>query len=297
MDHRPQPDPAALFCLIPLNALAEDIVKDPRNSPRVALNGNVLAFDVGFHVNPKRRHTLLTIGRDQHDDIKVRAKSVSFRHLSFEIDDLATGIVRLWDRSSDKTTHIIDDTQPGSTRSSKVSYMSFRPGFDRRIVVRPNFNQKFEFGNEGRECFEFRLDWIKKSDFAVIHAINNRQANPEDSQSARTAIHDSDDEVNIRACNSRNDSRIATPGRQKLRYIEEEFMGSGGFGQVYRAIDVDGGKLIAIKRIPKPARGWDSESWGRVRNEIKCMNRIKHVSCNMLPTFRTADLTNVSGIS
>ena len=285
MDYRSQPDPEALFWLIPLNLLAENVVRDPRNSDHVALQGETPAFDVGFHVNPKRRHTLITLGRGSHADITVKGRSISRSQCSFEIDDLSTGIVRLWDRSDDKTTHIVDDASDLLAQDSSIGCMQFQPGTDRRIVVRPRFNEKFEFGDENGEPVQFRLHWIKKSDPTIVETINNRVIHLEDSQSARTHQIDSEDEKWVPSRNSRHDSKIATPGRaSKLRYIEEQLIDRGGYAKVFKAIDVDSGKFVAIKRIPRPPRGWDSRSWGKVRDEIKCMNRIKHVSRNIMAT-------------
>jgi serine/threonine protein kinase len=56
---------------------------------------------------------------------------------------------------------------------------------------------------------------------------------------------------------SRQETRPYTPGQQqlKIRYIKvRPKLGSGQFGTVYKAIDIDSEKFIAVKILERPTR-------------------------------------------
>ncbi|KAL8652677.1 MAG: hypothetical protein Q9210_002540 [Variospora velana] len=78
---------------------------------------------------------------------------------------------------------------------------------------------------------------------------------------------------------SRRLTRINTPGERSLlvRYIKGRQLGSGQFGTVYRAVDVDSATTMAVKIIQRPQCGWETDSWNRMKREVETLARISHV--------------------
>lgn len=102
-------------------------------------------------------------------------------------------------------------------------------------------------GGERRDLFQFELRWhqdptqtaetIKNFDTLACGRVENPIL-------ARTVDEAPTDQP------SRRETRPYTPGQRqlKMRYIKvEPKLGSGQFGTVYKAINVDSGKFIAVK--------------------------------------------------
>jgi serine/threonine protein kinase len=52
-------------------------------------------------------------------------------------------------------------------------------------------------------------------------------------------------------------------------------MGKGTFGEVRKAIDVDSGRLVAVKKIPLPPKG--TLRWDMMWREVKVLSSCFHV--------------------
>lgn len=83
---------------------------------------------------------------------------------------------------------------------------------------------------------------------------------------------------------SQRETRIHTPGvRQlKMRYAKISELGSGQFGDVYKAVDVDLGKLMAVKILRRPT-GTSESTWrmllcGNLKREVEILSKTSHVS-------------------
>lgn len=266
MAYRSSPNPAALFWLVPANFEARKVAEDPVNRRRVAcMQNGKLAFDIGFHVQQYSQTTLVTLGRN--GDIIIPGRHIRRCHCSFEIDDLATGIVRLWDQTTIKGTRVIG-----------VNSFPFQPGLERKVVFWPGCNTKFEICGAKQKRYEFCLDWIKETDTDIVEAIrpwlDPAMAAMEDPKVARTVVDDGDETF----APSHWPSKIHTTSPVKLRFIQRKQLGSGSYGDVYRAIDIDTGKVVAVKRQQRPKEGWPQEMWTQLMLEVNIMNKIQHVS-------------------
>jgi hypothetical protein len=264
-----------LFSLVPYkgNKRAERVVSHPDNSHLLStLPSGVQALDVGFHIRGKSSKTLATIGRGVEADIFVEGSAISKVQCSFEID-LDTGVVMLYDRSHSCTTQV----------SGGIPAYPFEYGRLRKVLVQKDYNTILGMGGEGRKLVEFALRWHQDA-AETAKAIKNYDAQPcgrvENPRLART-----DDEVPT-DLPSRRETRPHTPGpRQlKMRFVKvEPALGSGQFGEVHKAIDVDSGKLMAVKTLRRPEGPTKHEDWRRslyyaLKREVETLANINHVS-------------------
>ena len=247
---RPQPHPLALFSLKPLNPRAQNVVAHPCNSHLVStLPDGTVVLDIGFNIRSKSCNTLATLGRGDTDNF-VEGSSIAKMQCSFEIN-LDTTVVMLYDRSYYQTTQI-----------SGENATPFEHGRLRRVVVQKKLSTIIGMGGEERNLMRFKLEW-HKDPVQTVKKVKNRESislgQEENPRLARTV----DDVPNILP--SQRETRPHTPGppQLKMRYVKvgEDKLGSGQFGVVYKAIDVDSGKLMAVKILRRPARISKQEEW------------------------------------
>jgi len=275
MPPRSHPHPLTLFSLVPLNQRAHDIVNHSSNSHMVStLPEGKLALDIGFHIRPRSRNTLATLGRSADVDIFVEGSSIAKTQCSFEIDDPTTGVVMLYDRSHLQTTQVFGE-----------NVKPFELGRVRRVVVARNVNTEFGIGGQRGNLARFGLEWCNEDDVMRNIKIGNEalSGQVENPRSARTV----DDRPT--ALPSRPLTRIHTPGETQLRirYIQGHPLGSGQFGEVYKAIDVDTGKAMAVKVMKRPLLGMNTEMWQCVKREVEILAGISHVSFRKPLYYRT----------
>ena len=60
-------------------------------------------------------------------------------------------------------------------------------------------------------------------------------------------------------------------------------LGSGQFGEVYKAIDIDSGKFMAVKILERSTRVLKQEDWRQLlyyalKREVETLSEISHVS-------------------
>ena len=267
------PHPLALFSLLPKlgNERAERAVSHPDNIRHVSvLSTGDKCIDVGFQLHGKSSTTLATLGRSVEADIYLEGSSISRIQCSFEID-LNTGIVMFYDRSHGCTTQV-----------SGENTIPFEYGRTRRVVVRDELNTVIQMGGERRDLFQFKLKWhlgprkiaeaIEKYDTLLSGIIENpRLTRTEDD--APTDLP------------SRMHTRIHTPGRWqlKMRYVKVERLRYGQIGTVHKVIDVDSGKLMAVKIFERPAKASNLEKFNQslyyaLKREVEALSVISHVS-------------------
>ncbi|ESZ94490.1 calcium/calmodulin-dependent protein kinase [Sclerotinia borealis F-4128] len=254
---RPCPHPLALFSLYPYkgNVRAERIISHPDNSHTLStLSNGKLALDIDFHLHRKSNKTLATLGRGDNVDIYVEGAYISQRQCSFELDS-DTGVVMLYDRSS--------------TRSIQV--------FGR--TAEDELNTIVGMGGERRDLVQFELIWHQSPE-GTVKTINHYSSMPcgqvENPRLARTVDYAPTEFP------SRYETRTHTPGQLKMRYvIVGTRLGSGQFGTVYKAINVDSGKFMAVKIIERPTR--DPTKEDRIRSfnhalklEVEILSAISH---------------------
>ncbi|KAF2179939.1 kinase-like protein [Zopfia rhizophila CBS 207.26] len=271
MPRRPRshPHPLALFALKPLNERAEDVVAHPINDYFVStLNDGTLGLDVGHVRSKSGNSTLATLGRGDAD-IFVEGSSIAKIQCSFEID-LNTNIVMLYDRSHGQTTQVFGENAT-----------PFQHGRLRKVVVQKGLNTIIGMGGEGRNLVQFKLQW-QHGPTEMTEKIKNRESNPleENPRLARTT-----DEAET-VLPSRRETRPHTPGtwQTKLRYAKiGDMLGAGQFAEVYKAVNVDSGKLMAVKILKPPlgATKQQQESWRQsvyyaFKREVENLAKINH---------------------
>jgi len=270
---RPHPHPLALFSLAPINKRAEEAVAHPENGPFVSrLDDGTLALDIGHIRSKSGNTTFATLGRGDAD-IFVEGSSIAKIQCSFEID-VDTNAIMLYDRSHGQTTQV-----------SGENATPFDYGRLRKVVVQEQLDTILGMGGQGRNLVQFRLEWHHDPDVAM-EKVKNREGitsgYEEHPRLARTVI---DEDT---ALPSRRETRIHTPGPQqlKMRYATiGDRLGAGQFGEVFKAIDADSGKLMAVKILKQPGRATQKqqEEWRQAMNhtlkrEVEILAKLSHVS-------------------
>ena len=288
---RPHPHPLALFSLIPYddNKRAKAVVAHPCNSHLISTTTDgELALDVGFHIRSKSHNTLATLGRGD-TDIFVDGASIAKIQCSFEID-LDTNVVMLYDRSYYRTTQVYGENA-----------MPFEHERLPQVVVQANLNTVVGMGGEGRNLVQFELIWHQDPD-GTIEKVKNREdivrGYEEHPRIARTIMDETDT-----VFPSRRETRIHTPGTRqlKMRYMTiGDMLGAGQFGEVYKAVNVDSGKLMAVKMLKLPDDAtkkqrdhWRESVYYALKREVENLAKINHVSKSNY-RFYPDDLTSPS---
>jgi hypothetical protein len=265
----PRPHPLALFSLVPKpgNERAERIVAHPDNNHLVStLSNGKLALDVGFHISGKSSKTLAKLGRGIEADIYVEGSSIAKTQCSFEID-IDTGVVMFCDRSFAKSTQVFGENAT-----------PFEHERIRQVLVQHKLNTIIGMGGERRDLIQFELEWHQDPK-QTAESIKHYEALPcgrvENPRLARTI-----DEAPTNLP-TRRETRPRTPGSLlKMRYVKCNELGSGQYGVVHKAIDVDLGKFMAVKIMRRPTRISKPEDWAisALKREVKTLSEISHVS-------------------
>lgn len=130
----------------------------------------------------------------------------------------------------------------------------------------PCLNTTIRIGGLGKDRILFHLHWSCKVE-QVPRAIQPRGRLEADPRSTRTLEAALDMIVP-----SMLQTRPFTPGsvQLELRFkIQGDPLGEGSFGKVYSAVDVDRGRLIAVKLLRKLT--------GSTKNEVSHLSRLNHV--------------------
>ncbi|KAH8598558.1 kinase-like domain-containing protein [Bisporella sp. PMI_857] len=267
------PHPLALFSLFPRdgNERAKRAVAHPDNIRHIStLSNNVEALDVGFHIRGKSSTTLATLGRGIEADIYLEGSSIAKIQCSFEIN-LDTGVVMLYDRSHSCTTQVFgENAKP------------FEHNRIRKVLVQKGLNTIIGIGGERRDLVQFELRW-HQNPTQTAETVKNYDSLPcgrvESPRFARTV-----DEVPT-DLPSRRETRLHTPGQLqlKMRYVivVGGKLGSGQFGTVHKAIDVDSGKFMAVKILERPTSVSKQEDWRKsvyyaLMREVETLSKISH---------------------
>jgi hypothetical protein len=268
------PHPLALFSLVPEpgNERAKRAVAHPDNIHLVSTFSNgVQALDVGFHIRGKSSTTLATLGRGVEADIYVEGSSIAKVQCSFEID-LDTGVVMFYDRSHGCTTQV-----------SGENATPFEHERIRKVLVQKGLNTIIGMGGKRRDLVQFELRW-HQDPTQTAETIKNYDALPcgrvENPRLAQTVDEAPTD------LPSRRETRPHTPGQRqlKMRYVTVgPKLGSGQFGTVHKAIDVDSGKFMAVKILVQPSGASKQEDWKQslyyaLKREVETLSEISHVS-------------------
>lgn len=278
--------PHALFSLRPYNdgnQRAKGVIEDARNDHLVSTHpGGGFALDVGRNIRSRSStNTLATLGRGD-TDIHVSGRSIARIQCSFEMDP-DTGIVMLYDRSHSQSTQVFGEFAT-----------PFKPDRTRKVVVQKNLNTVIGMGGVGQNLVMFELIW-HHTPLEGMRQVSDQYRSmgdyDENSCFARTVVDDADTVPPTRAA-----TRIHTPARDhRIRYAKiPPQLGAGTYGAVHRAVDVDSGKLIAVKTVKQPA-SQDLQQWKvHLKREVDNLSQLDHVSTHHSSYMRT--LTRVSAI-
>ncbi|CAH0022777.1 unnamed protein product [Clonostachys rhizophaga] len=256
----PEPHHLALFSLVPLNERAERVLAHLSNQHLVSqVKDGRLGLNIG-HVRSMSRDnaTLATLGRN--GDVTVDSCSISKIQCSFEIDP-DTKVIMFYDRSHGQTSQVSGDNAT-----------PFEYGRPRKAVVQNNVNTIIGMGGTRRNLIQFQLIW-HCNPRNTMERVKDRERRilAENPRLARTI-----DEADT-VLPSQRETRITTSGPQRLktRYDKGERLGSGAFGLVHQALDLDTGKLMAVKIIRRPA-GPMQQEWVNLKREVQILSRLKH---------------------
>ena len=264
---RPVPHPLALFSLLPMNERARAVLA--RNDRLVSwLKNGKVVLDIGHTRSISGDDAILaTLGRN--GDIELEGSSIAKIQCSFEVN-LDTKVVMFYDRSHHQTSQVFGQNAT-----------PFENGRLRKVVVQSNVNTIVGMGEVGCNLFQFELVWHHEP-AQTMEMIKNRgtitlgyEENP---HLARTV--DGTDN----ALPSQRETGFHTAGLEhsRLRYADIIKLGSGQFGEVFKVVDVDSGKLLAIKRLIPPhgasEQRWRPQLHNTLKREVDILSRISHVS-------------------
>lgn len=233
-DARP-PHRFAVFSLKPLNKRAENVVNHPSNSHLVStLNDGTNALDVGFHIRSRSNHTIAVLGRGCDVDIFVEGSSISKIQCSFEVDS-DTNMIMLYDRSHGQTTQLLGE--------NAIPFEHKRP---RKVLVQNKLNTEVGMGGSGRNLVRFELKWHRDL-VETMEQWGGREKGAQECLENPRLTRTIDESETVLP--SEIGTRLHTPGlRQfKMRYIKVAQLGTGQFGTVHKAINVDTAKYMAVK--------------------------------------------------
>ncbi|PGG99052.1 serine/threonine protein kinase [Blastomyces parvus] len=264
-------NPYTIFSLVPLNQRAREVIADPENQHLTSTQANgIVVLDIGFHIRSRTQDTLATLGRGDDADIYVSGSMVSKIQCSFEIET-ESNVIMLYDRSYGQTTQVFgDDAVP------------FEHGRSRKVVVLDRVNTIIGMGGVARNLVQFKLRWhfdplsmmntVKDWKRALIPPVYKPR-------NART-IDESDTILGSRRVTR---PHTATQGSLIMRYSILSIIGSGAFGQVHRAVDMDSGKLMAVKLLTPPGNrseealaGWRQSRYYSLKREVEAISHLSH---------------------
>ncbi|KAI4235472.1 MAG: hypothetical protein LQ349_003140 [Xanthoria aureola] len=172
----------------------------------------------------------------------------------------------LFDRSTAHTTQVYGE--------NATPFQHERPP-PRKVVVDRGLNELIGIGGAARKLIQFQLEWPEDPS-QTTKIIETRQSLPgsyrEESainpRAAHTLSRDPDTELP-----SRVDTRPHTPAQLKMRYKKLHELGSGSFGAVFKALNYDSGKFMAVKKINIKS---DQEHTYARKREVETLARIQH---------------------
>lgn len=277
---------SALFTLLPLNDAATAVVESEPNKHLVSeSNDGSQVLEIGnFASASKDSAVLATLGRD--GDIVIPGKSISKIQCSFEIN-VETNIVMFYDKSHSQTTQVM---------GKKV--FPFEYGRPRRVAVLRGVNTAIGMGGIKKDMIQFAIVWPEITPDLSDTAIQTRAAavlkqNP---RFARTL-----DPAPETALPTGMATRIHTPGVPRPAVIRfhkiGKKLGSGSFGDVYKAVDVDDGRIMAVKIVKQAAGFRNSQQWLYLKREIQAHTMIDHVSAKHQLEAISAAVLHLSNVS
>lgn len=255
-----QPKSVVLFRLAPQNNKAREIIQDPRNSSfidnkgqievstkSIDGHGNIMYFSATPNDSPPR--STIIIGGEQFTG----------RQFSFFVNRVSKAIM-VRDDSNDESTQVCGP------------YKFRQP---RQLVVSRGLNTMIQIGGPKRDLVCFKLIW-RRSLTQTIATIDDWIMR--EKKNGRPHHHDSylraiENEFRERA--NVQDFHPNMPELSDIRChdLRENYIGTGGFGDVDKVIDIDSGTLMARKNVRRVLYPTDPNQLPR---EIDVLSRAKH---------------------
>lgn len=256
----------ALFSLKPLNEHAKNVVNHPWNQHLTSkLTDGTIVLDIGFQIRSRSHHTLATLGRGDAD-IFVDGITIANIQCSFEIEP-ATNVIMLYDRSHGQTTQLFgNDAVP------------FEHGRVRQVVVQKDLNSRLGMGGRAQNTVQFEFIWYQ--DFPeTAEIIKDRESIMNDYEENPRLARTTDELETALPAQMQTKIHIAGPRQLKMRYMKFGKLGFGQFGAVYKGLDIDKGRFLAVKMLQQPKQPSEEAEWRKLlKREVDTLSRISHVS-------------------
>ncbi|KAI9673178.1 MAG: hypothetical protein M1817_003040 [Caeruleum heppii] len=176
---------------------------------------------------------------------------------------------------------MLEDLSPGRTTCVTGRYATpFQPGRKRRVAVGHRLNTELVLGQAAEsDRFRFKLKWYHdRHKFPPNYAAS--LAERRISLVECLSLRDWDARQAQRRAAAADTSSVRSQGEDErqpiLRYAEGPCLGSGSYGTVYKAVNVDTGRIIAVKVI-EMARHEHSGQWRqKAKREVDIIAGLRH---------------------
>lgn len=271
-----RPPPFAIFSLVPKSDPAKEVVAHIGNRHLLWQQpGREAALAIGHVRSTVNSVTLASIGRNA--DIVVQSGSISQVQCLFELHP-KTGFILLHDKSRLQTTQVFGKTCTPFTRESRSTVIGCRDAI------------QLGFGGIEGNVYVFHLMW-----HVGQTQIDARLARPvtlqDNPRLALTAEEIDLGPTQLQTPRHGMKTRIHVPAARRPNYQTLESLGSGTFGQVFRALDIDLNISVAVKvfRAPQMDSPMYDDFYTNLKREVETLHRVEHD--NIIPIIGTENLS------
>lgn len=262
-----QPPSFALLSLVPVSKPAEEVAAHVGNRHLIwKRQRGDFAIAIGHVRSTVNSSTLASIGRNA--DIIVHSGSISQIQCLFELHPKAgSSFILLHDKSRLQTTQVFGSRCTPFTRES------------RSTVIECGEDLQLGFGGIEGNLYLFDIEW-----HANQAQIKARLAKPvplrDNPRLALTAEEIDMGPTQLQTPSHGMKTRIHVPAARRPNYKTFESLGSGTFGQVFRALDIDLNISVAVKvfRAPQMDGQMYDDFYTILKREVETLYRVKHVS-------------------
>lgn len=222
------------------------------------VDSRVPAFTIALTSRVKRTRVLATIG-GANANIRLW-RDESWIQCSFELHPDYNGYIMLHDHSDSETQESGEEVQP--FEPDRPRQIVVQQGGDMIITVRHGF-EVLIFNVVLHTSAESMAERLEALRLRAPEILRGNQVSPPSPQD------------------------LVMPDREecmRIRYSPVKFLGSGGFGTVQRCINVDTGKLMAVKTSSRGSSGKRPSHSCALAREIETLGALSHVG--ILETFQ-----------